>query len=227
MSSPSARIELLRGQVAYSTSLGGDAPSLLLKAARRLEPLNLELARETYIDAWMAAFSAGQPADDNMTEICRAARALPRSRDPGPAELLLHGLAVLVTDGQPAAASALRHAVSAFAGDSISTRDRLRWTYMALLPAGVLWDEEGWSTILARHLQLARNAGALDRLPHDLSAAGFLAAWIGDFGVSASLMAEADAVCEATGTRYPSYMLLLLVCCGAATRRPSRLSTQL
>jgi DNA-binding CsgD family transcriptional regulator len=208
----SARVELLRGQVAYSSSLGSDAPPFLLKAARRLEPLNPGLARETYIDAWMAAFSAGQLAGGDMAEICRAARALPRSPHPGPAELLLHGLALLVTDGQPAAAPALRRAVSAFAGDSISASDRLRWTYMALIPAGMLWDDDGWSAILARHLQLVRNAGALDRLPHDLSTAGFSAAWRGDFGVSASLIAEADAVCEATGTRYPSYMLLLLVC---------------
>ena len=208
----SARVELLRGQVAYSSSLGSDAPPLLLKAARRLEPLNPGLARETYIDAWMAAFSAGQLAGGDMAEICRAAQALPRSPHPGPAELLLHGLALLVTDGQPAAAPALRQAVSAFAGDSISASDRLRWTYIALMPAGMLWDDDGWSAILARHLQLVRNAGALDRLPHDLSTAGFIAAWRGDFGVSASLIVEADAVCEATGTRYPSYMLLLLVC---------------
>jgi DNA-binding CsgD family transcriptional regulator/tetratricopeptide (TPR) repeat protein len=208
----SAQVELLRGQVAYASSLGSDAPPLLLKAARRLEPLNLGLARETYIDAWMAAFSAGQLAGGDMAEICRAARALPRSPHPGPAELLLDGLAQLVTDGQPAAAPALRQAVIAFAGDSISASDRLRWTYIAIMPAGMLWDDEGWRTILARHLQLVRNAGALDRLPHDLSTAGFSAAWGGDFGVSASLIAEADAVCEATGTRYPSYMLLLLVC---------------
>ena len=208
----SARVELLRGQVAYSLSLGSDAPPLLLKAARRLEPLDLGLARETYLDAWMAAFAAGQLAGGEMVEICHAAQALPRSPHPGPAELLLHGLALLVTDGQPAAAPALRQAVSAFADDSISPGDRLRWTHIALLPPAMLWDDEGWRTILTRHLQLVRNAGALDRLPHDLSTAGFIAAWSGDFGVVASLIAEADAVCKVTRTRYPSYMLLLLVC---------------
>lgn len=92
----SARVELLRGQVAYSLSLGSDAPPLLLKAARRLEPLNPGLARETYLDAWQAAFSAGQLAGGDMAEICRAARALPRSPHRGPAELLLHGLALFV-----------------------------------------------------------------------------------------------------------------------------------
>ncbi len=36
----SARVDLLRGQVAFASGLGSDAPPLLLKAARRLEPLD-------------------------------------------------------------------------------------------------------------------------------------------------------------------------------------------
>ena len=47
----SARVDLLRGQIAFASGLGSDAPPLLLKAARRLEPLDLDLARETYLDA--------------------------------------------------------------------------------------------------------------------------------------------------------------------------------
>jgi len=57
---------------------------LLLDAARRLEPLDPGLSRETYLDAMMAAFAAGDAA-----EVSRAARDLPRSPHPGPAELLL------------------------------------------------------------------------------------------------------------------------------------------
>src|ERR1700746_575354 len=49
---PSARVDLLRGQIAFAARLGSDAPSLLLKAAKRLEPLNLNLARQTYLTAW-------------------------------------------------------------------------------------------------------------------------------------------------------------------------------
>ena len=56
----SARVDLLRGQIAFASGLGSDAPPLLLKAAKRLEPLNLELARETYLSAWMAALFAGR-----------------------------------------------------------------------------------------------------------------------------------------------------------------------
>jgi hypothetical protein len=57
-----ARMELLRGQVAFASSLGTTAPQLLLKAAQRLERLDPELARETYLDAWGAALFAGRSA---------------------------------------------------------------------------------------------------------------------------------------------------------------------
>jgi ATP/maltotriose-dependent transcriptional regulator MalT len=45
-----------------------------------------------------------------------------------------------------------------------------------------------------------------------LEAAGISAAWNGDFGVAASLIAEVNAVREATGSRFPSYAALLLAC---------------
>src|SRR5262249_33248170 len=46
-----ARVELLRGQVTFGTPRGRQAPALLLAAAKRLEPLDPRLARETYLDA--------------------------------------------------------------------------------------------------------------------------------------------------------------------------------
>ena len=45
----SARVDLLRGQIAFASGRSSDAPPLLLKAAKRLESLDLDLARETYL----------------------------------------------------------------------------------------------------------------------------------------------------------------------------------
>ncbi len=206
----SARVDLLRGLVAFASGLSSDAPSLLLKAARRLELLNLGLARETYLDAWGAALAIGHVAAGDMAEISRAARALPRSLDPGPAELLLDGLALLITDGLPAAAPALRQAASAFAGDGISVGDGLRWGWLASVPPLLLWDDDGWRAIVAGQVRLARNAGALETLPLHLATAGIITAWSGAFGAAAALIAESEAVCEATGARIPSYAALVL-----------------
>ena len=70
-----ARVDLVRGHVAFASGLGRDAPPLLLKAARRLEPFDLELARETYLDAWGAALFAGHLARrDDLLEVCRESR---------------------------------------------------------------------------------------------------------------------------------------------------------
>ena len=206
----SARLDLLRAQIAFASGLDSDATPLLLKAARRLEPLNPGLARETYLNAWGAALLAGRLAAGDMAEICRAARALPRSQQPGPVELLLDGLALLITDGLPAAAPTLRQAVSAFASVGVSADDGLRWGWMAVVAANILWDDDGWRAILARQVQLARNAGALEHLPLYLEAAGVIAAWSGDFGAAASLIAEVNAVREAIGSRIAPYAALLL-----------------
>jgi DNA-binding CsgD family transcriptional regulator len=205
-----ARVDLLRGLIAFASGLSSDAPSLLLKAARRLELLNLGPARETYLDAWGAALAIGQLAAAEMTEISRAAQTLPRSLDPGPAELLLDGLALLTTDGLATAAPALRAAASAFASDSISAGDGLRWGWLGSVPPLLLWDDDGWSTIVAGQVLLARNAGALENLPLHLASAGIITAWSGAFGAAAALVAESEAVSEATGARIPSYASLVL-----------------
>ena len=56
-----ARTDLLRGQIALAAGPVTEASAQLLKAARRLEPLDVSLARETYLDALAAALYAGQP----------------------------------------------------------------------------------------------------------------------------------------------------------------------
>jgi outer membrane PBP1 activator LpoA protein len=54
-----ARIELIRAQITFVSGSPRDAPLLLLNAAMRLEPLHVDLARQTYLDAWGAAMRAG------------------------------------------------------------------------------------------------------------------------------------------------------------------------
>jgi DNA-binding CsgD family transcriptional regulator len=207
----SARMDMLRGQIAFSSGLSGDAPPLLLKAAKRLESLNLELARETYMSAWMAALFAGRFAGaGDLAEVSRAAQALPRpARPPGPADLVLDGLALLVTDGPAVAAPALQRAVSAFASADISAEEEIRWGWLGRAAASALWDDVRWRAILGRQVQLARDAGALDQLPVDLGSLGTDAAWRGDFATAAALIAEADAVCAATGARSAPFAAML------------------
>jgi hypothetical protein len=121
-----ARLELLRAHIAFASGPARDAPRLLWHAARRFEPLNLELARETYLQARGAAVFAGRAAGDGtLLEISRAALALPPpAHPPGPADLLLEGLALLII-GRPETG---RQTIGIFAGTCICRR----WAAMGL-----------------------------------------------------------------------------------------------
>ena len=207
----SARVDLLRGQVAFASGLGSDAPPLLLKAAGQLQSLDEDLARETYLSAWMAALFAGRFAGaGDLTEVSGAARGLCTVRSSRPAALVLDALTLLVTDGPIAAAPALRHATRVFTSGTISADEQIRWGWLAQGAPSALWDEAGWRAMLERQVQIARDAGALDQLPIDLAALGTDAAWRGDFALAAALIAETDAVCAATGSRSAPFAAMLL-----------------
>ena len=207
-----ARVDLLRGRVASASSAGSEAPAQLLKAARRLEPLDITLARETYLDAWGAALFAGRLASaGNLLEVSRAARDVPRpALPPRPADLLLDGLAVLITDGRAAATPILRRAVGAFRGEEVSVEKGLQWGVMASSAAATLWDFDGWDAVITRHVELARGTGALTVLSIALNGQGIVVTWCGDFAAAASVIAEAEAVTEATRTRIAPYAAMLL-----------------
>jgi len=209
-----ARADLLRGQIAFASGLGSDAPLLLLAAARRFEPLNLDLARETYLGAWMAALFAGRLGGPvGLLEVSRAARALPPlAHAARPVDLILDGLAQLVTEGPATAAHKLRQAARAFAGADITMEERLRWGSIAHAAASAVWDDDAWRDLLTQQVRLARTAGALDQLPVDLGALAMSAAWSGNFATAAALITESDAVCEATGSRAAPYAAMLLAC---------------
>ncbi|HEY1914112.1 MAG TPA: hypothetical protein VGH27_00905 [Streptosporangiaceae bacterium] len=156
-----ARADLLRGQIAFASGLGSDAPPLLLKAAARLEPLDLDLARETYLSAWGAAmFAAHLAGAGDLREVSRAARSAPApAHPPRLTDLLLDGLALTVTDGLASAAPVLRQVAADFASADTSVGERLRWSWLAVGAANYLWDVDGWLAIAERATQLARDVG--------------------------------------------------------------------
>src|SRR5215469_11653525 len=206
-----ARVDLVRGQIAFASGRGSDAASrLLLNAARRLEPFDLGLARETYLIAWGAGVIAGLlGGGGELLEICRAVRALPPPPTvPRPLDLLLDGLALLPTDGHAGATPALRRAAKALA--EMPAEDVLRWGWMAQSASATVWDDEGWLAICERQAQIVRDAGALAELPIQLSALGMAHSWIGDFAGAAALAEEADSVAAATGSRAAPFALLRL-----------------
>jgi len=204
------RADLLRAHVAFASGLGSDPPALLLKAARQLEPFDLNLARETYLAAWGAAGMAGLSGRDVLLEICRAVQALPPPPgDPLPLDLLLGGLALLTTDGPAAAAATLQRAADVLTG--IPVEDVLRWGWMATVASTVVWDFDSLHAISVRQVQVVRDVGALAQLPFYLSQLGITRPWMGDFAGTASVIAETDSVAAATGSPIAPYTLLRLL----------------
>ena len=207
-----AQVDLVRGQIAFASSAGSEAAALLLKAAKRIEPLDVGLARQTYLDAWAAALFAGRLARaGEMSEVSRAARsaAQPASA-PCPSDLLLDGLAMVITEGRGAAAPILRRVATVFAQEEIGSQDGLRWGWLATIAPIMLWDEETWHTIEERQLQSAREAGLLVHLLIYVNEVAMNATLRGDLAAAASLTAEGDAIAEATGTRFAPYGAVML-----------------
>ena len=201
-----AQVDLLRGQIALS--LGSDAPPLLLKAATRFEPLDGRLARETYLEALTAVFLPGMLAsDESLLEIARAARAAPPSSQPPRAsDLLLDGLALLITDGYAAGTPTLRRAVNAFRREDVSGGDGRRWLSLAARLAAFVWDDEAFDLLSARFVQLARDAGALSVLPLALATRSVVPLFAGELATAFSLLEEVVAVNEATGATLAPYV---------------------
>jgi DNA-binding CsgD family transcriptional regulator len=196
-----ARGDLLRAQIAFASSHGRDAPPLMLSAAKQLEALDVGLARETYLEAFTAALFVGRlsPA---VGDVARAARMAPVPPAPPRApDLLLDGLALLVTEGYAAGAPALRRALLAFRSQDISAEEGLSWLWLAGLAAMAVWDDETWHILASRHVKLARDVGALSELPLAIRWRILLHTHAGELAEGAALIAEAQAVADATGSQ--------------------------
>jgi DNA-binding CsgD family transcriptional regulator len=201
-----ARAGLVRAQLAARP---GHAP-LLLEAARRLEPLDAGLAREAYREAFGAALTAGRlgPAD-GMTHVTEAIRAASASRPPDAADLLLAGLAALVTSGHSAGAPMLKRALSAFRDEAVPAADALRWLPFACLASRAAWDDGSWHALSGRMIELARQAGALTALPDALQDGTALRLATGETEMATAMAREAETVAEATGNPLRPYGALL------------------
>jgi DNA-binding CsgD family transcriptional regulator len=195
-----ARAQLLHAQITFAMTRGSDAPPLLLEAAKRLEPLDPSLARETYLEAFAAAFSADRLVrGGGAADVAAAVLAADWEPSTRPCDLLLDGLALLTCEGYAAAAPALKVALHAFRSERLSDEDELRWLWLANRIARSLADDEAWDELTARHLELARRAGAFSALPVALTDRVLVELFSGRIGVATSLAAESEAVVEATG----------------------------
>jgi DNA-binding CsgD family transcriptional regulator len=199
----SARVDLLRAKIAFAAHRGRDAPPLLLAAAERLRPLDPTLARDTYLDALVAAMIVGRLAahdGSSAAAIAAAARhALPAGAASTAADLFLKGLVLRLTEGHAAAAPVLRQGIAQYlTEDEAGTADPRSHdiTLRVLLD---LFDQDTYSSLNARQVELLRAAGELTVLPAALTTYAGVCVTSGRFARAAELLEQSDAISAATG----------------------------
>ena len=201
-----ARADRIGAGLAFWTNRGSEAPSLLLKAARRLEPIDLELSRATYLHALMSGSFAGRLAlGGGVLEVARAAAAAPPPpHPPRVPDLLLDGLVAQYSKGYEAGLPMLQKALHAY-GTGMSVDEELRWHWVAGIVARHIWDDESWQVLSDRHVQLARDVGALSELPVALDSRAYMLMFAGELSAAASLIQELQPAIEATGVSVVPY----------------------
>jgi DNA-binding CsgD family transcriptional regulator len=206
-----ARADRVRAQLAFVTNRSSDAPPLLLKAARRLAPIDADLSRSTYLEALSAAMIVeGLAVGGAVAEVSRAMAAAPKpTHAPEPHDLLLEGMSAWYSDGYAAVVPFLRRALAGF-DRAKSLEDELRWLWLASLAAIVVWDDESWDKLSDRHVRLARSSGALSEIPLALTSRALMLVFIGDLTAAAPLIEELDAAMQATGVRLAPFGAMAL-----------------
>lgn len=202
-----ARKDLVRAQLAFASARGTEATPLLVAAARRLEPLDLRLARATYLDAFSAAqFAARLNGGVGTTDVAQAVRAAPRPPDDDltPGDLLLDAFVSLAENYAEAVPSGIR-ALKRLLGDIPSSGERLRWLWQGCVLALELWDDESAFVLSEHHLRLARKTGALTELPLALGSRTPILVFCGELSAAAALVEEASSVREAAGISEAPY----------------------
>ena len=193
-----ARLERLGAQIAFRSQRGrGAAP--LLGAARRLDPLDPKMARETYLEAIAAAMYAGRlGTGPDEREVAEAARTSTGAQAEGAADLLLDALVTRFTEGYAASVAPLSRALRAFGEPDGGGEDR-RWLWLACRFAQDLWDDELWHALATGGVRLARDTGALHLLPNALNYLAALNVHSGAFTTAAAQIEEVRAITQATG----------------------------
>jgi DNA-binding CsgD family transcriptional regulator len=200
-----ARVDLLGAQIASEQWRADDAGRLFMSAASRLEPLDSEQARETYLEALAGAMANDIDVVGGASAVAAAARAAPPGAVPRRmVDVLLDAFAIRLTEGYAAAAPSFARALEYLLALDLADVEGRRWLSLSgarndHIVALELWDDEAMTVLEDRQVQVARDTGAFGHLQFAL---GFVARnkiLAGELTAAAHLIDEADAIADATG----------------------------
>ncbi|MFN3004123.1 ATP-binding protein [Mycolicibacterium wolinskyi] len=217
-----AHVVRMRAQMEFARSRSGAAGALktgetakqLLSAARGLEGLDDDLARETHLEALAAAMYAGRLGGaGTLEEVARAARAAvdQLAELHRPVDFLLSGIASRILDGPGAGADHLRTALQSWSTAELPRAGR-HWPFPIAQESAAheLWDDKVLADIATDTVRHARDTGALAALSPALVYRAGIHVYMGEFNSATRLLEEATAIAAATGGAPRKYHTLNL-----------------
>ena len=204
-----AKVERLRGQIAFDQQRGTEAARLLLSAARRLEPFNVGQARAAHLEALAAAVWAGdQEIPGGRREAAEAALAAPPAPEPPRAlDAVLDAFALRFTQDfamvAPVYSQVLALLLTLDTLDA-STDEADRWLWFTVgttiaLIAVELWDDASWHAVATAQVRFARETGALVHLQFALAYLAGAYVVAGELATAEQCIDEGGLIAEATG----------------------------
>ncbi|MCV7424304.1 AAA family ATPase [Mycobacterium yunnanensis] len=219
-----AQIARMRAQMEFVRSRSGEpgAPtaatcaSHLLRAARGLDGIDDDAARDTYFEALTAAMYAGRLGEPGLlAAVAGAGRAAVEraGRLQRPVDLLLSGMTSRILDGPGAGADHMRSALELWKVHGENDDGRAVQPPFPIAQesaAHELWDDAVLQQIATDTVRRARDTGSLAVLAPALVYRAGVHVFSGEFGMAHTLIEEANAITAATGhtpVRYHSLNL--------------------
>ena len=194
----------------------------LVAVARRLETVDIGLARAAHLTAVGVTTHAGHLAAKGSAQLAtEAALAAPRASAPTATDLMLDALAQWLHGGAAVGIAPLTQALQAFASPTANDAECVQWSWLVPGIAPEVWDEDLWERVVARALDAVRHRGALILLPICLIYQALVRIHHGHLDAAAALMEEADVIADAIEAGTASKGMLIV----AAWRGQEALAT--
>ncbi|MFF1461876.1 AAA family ATPase [Streptomyces sp. NPDC058330] len=183
-----AETDLLRGRIALVRVDDSEGPAWMLRAARRLAPLDPERSRESYLEALESSLLVGRANGVMDAVLAEAGSAPPHPPD------ILDALDILATNGHRAAVPLIKEALDGAEGPLWT-----RHPALGIILAAELWDPDTHTRIIEWLLKSGRASGSPLVLRLGLAQAASAAALTGDLDGAMAAIAEEEAIADATG----------------------------
>jgi hypothetical protein len=170
-------------------------------AAKRLEAIDVDLARATYLHAFSAGTFLGRDVTlDQWLDLGQAASAAPPPTGPPNArDMLLDGLALQFTAGYTQSLVPLRRALAKLAVGDQYVENSIEVSWLACCVAIIIWDDNSWHVLSAQFVDEGHRTGALVHLLAAVQMRAIERVLAGDFAEAASLVEEKNLLTSVIG----------------------------